>query len=705
MSSCGLNSDDDKDIADLPDEVFQVPEAHAAPSPAFVLPPPPPPRLPAVAPRQQPVKRPLEANTVRAPLEPDKRPRTDPAELANPAQEFGDPDDEIEAPVAIELDDMQKEAERRILAGKSTFITGPAGTGKSLLLRSVIRKIQERGDLIFVTAPTGIAASNVKGTTLHFFAGIGGDAQPPYDCRNQEARSRIMFARVLVVDEISMVNQHFLDALNCLCRMVRGRLNEDFGGIQLIVCGDFFQLPPVDDGGKQDALRNNGKSASKHFFFSKQCTPELIKMYQENLTPLDHGKRYAFHARCWDRMFGDQFVWLRLIHRQQSDNPLCKVLSEVRIGKPSQETMKLLHRRRIQFHCNFSKLGNPQLPEGYTVLFPKNDSARSYNDRKFKEITTDRGLFYKSFDYACNDKLKPMINSLCQYLIECWLKVGSRVMLKHNLACNSTVSLVNGSCGEVIGFAERFVVGEGGVCRPVEGCVLPHFVRPEFLSDKPYLASYKVPLDPVPDAPESVNRVCLKEGVRMQSFCPLEEFEKLRWEATHLPDKNAPPARWAMPSVTKLAILINFGFKVLPVVQFENGEVVVVQPHLWAVKESARAAARAARKRGEAGGPSPNAPAKIIVSRLQIPLIPAFATSIHASQGLTLPKLAADVGKHIFTNGQAYVALSRATTIENLLLYDVDQRKLEMVDEEVLEFYNKLELHEQGAREEEEGDE
>jgi hypothetical protein len=206
--------------------------------------------------------------------------------------------------------------------------------------------------------------------------------------------------------------------------------------------------------------------------------------------------------------------------------------------------------------------------------------------------------------------------------------VGSRVMLKRNLVCQKEMSLVNGSCGTVIGFAERFAVDQYDVFRPVEDCIMPHFVRAEFLSKAPYGPNYQVPMDPIVGAPESVKQVHFLEGARKEGMCPLKEFQRLCYEATHLSSKTMTPSRFHLYPTSKLANFDNYGFRVLPVVQFENGELVVVQPHQWSINESSRAAARAAKKRGEA--PNTKQQPKVIMSRLQIPLIPAFATSIHA---------------------------------------------------------------------------
>lgn len=141
---------------------------------------------------------------------------------------------------------------------KSVFFTGSAGTGKSVLLREIISALRQKfirePDRVAVTASTGLAACNVGGVTLHSFAGIGlGKEEVPELVkkirRNQKAKHRWMRTKVLIVDEISMVDGELFDKLEEIARVIRNN-GRPFGGIQLVITGDFFQLPPVPDNSK-----------------------------------------------------------------------------------------------------------------------------------------------------------------------------------------------------------------------------------------------------------------------------------------------------------------------------------------------------------------------------------------------------------------------------------------------------------------------
>ena len=147
-------------------------------------------------------------------------------------------------------------------AKRSVFFTGSAGTGKSVLMREIIRSLKNKyakeQDRIAVTASTGLAACNIGGVTLHSFAGIGLGKEPAEALvkkikRQAKSKNRWMRAKVLIIDEVSMIDGELFDKLEQVARMIRGN-GRPFGGIQLVVTGDFFQLPPVPD---RDPKRSN----------------------------------------------------------------------------------------------------------------------------------------------------------------------------------------------------------------------------------------------------------------------------------------------------------------------------------------------------------------------------------------------------------------------------------------------------------------
>ena len=132
---------------------------------------------------------------------------------------------------------------------KSVFFTGSAGTGKSVLLREIIASLRKKHfkepDRVAITASTGLAACNIGGVTLHSFAGIGiGNNSIPELVkkikRNPKAKHRWMRTKVLIIDEVSMVDGDLFDKLEAVARELR-KNGRPFGGIQLVITGDFFQ--------------------------------------------------------------------------------------------------------------------------------------------------------------------------------------------------------------------------------------------------------------------------------------------------------------------------------------------------------------------------------------------------------------------------------------------------------------------------------
>ncbi|KAK1305827.1 hypothetical protein QJS10_CPA10g01078 [Acorus calamus] len=198
-----------------------------------------------------------------------------------------------------------------VAGGRSVFITGSAGTGKSLLLRHAIRVLRDihPRHSVFVTASTGIAATAIGGQTLHSFAGIGTQSADDANTvlrdvlRNRPAARRWAVAKALVIDEVSMIDGRLFDTLETIARRVRHRKSDDvWGGIQIIASGDFFQLPPIN-------------------------------------SP-DPEKEFAFEADCWDASF-DLQVDLSHVFRQ-SDAKLIELLQCIRLGRCDPDQLRLL---------------------------------------------------------------------------------------------------------------------------------------------------------------------------------------------------------------------------------------------------------------------------------------------------------------------------------------------------------------------------
>ena len=168
-----------------------------------------------------------------------------------------------------ELTSEQLEVLRAVQQGKNVFFTGSAGTGKSYLLKRIIGSLPPSST--FATASTGVAACHIGGTTLHAFAGIGDGVADLEACITMASKhlkmERWRRCRHLIIDEISMVDANYFDKIETVARKVR-QCERPFGGIQLVICGDFLQLPPVSRDGKEKKFCFQVSQSAYLFVFS-----------------------------------------------------------------------------------------------------------------------------------------------------------------------------------------------------------------------------------------------------------------------------------------------------------------------------------------------------------------------------------------------------------------------------------------------------
>jgi len=219
------------------------------------------------------------------------------------------------------LSDEQRAVVKAVMdEGKSVFFTGSAGTGKSVLMRAIIAQLRHKYRLeperVAITASTGLASCILEGQTLHSWAGIGLGKEPAPELvkkikRNMKSRQRWQKTKVLIIDEISMVDGQLFDKLEQVARTLRNN-GRPFGGIQLVFTGDFFQLPPVPD-------RNTEA-------------------------------KFVFEAVNWETCI-QHTILLTHVFRQK-DEQFATMLNEMRLGKMSYATVREFKAlsRPLDFH-------------------------------------------------------------------------------------------------------------------------------------------------------------------------------------------------------------------------------------------------------------------------------------------------------------------------------------------------------------------
>lgn len=301
----------------------------------------------------------------------------------------------------------------RVLAalreGRNVFATGPAGVGKSYLIKRAL-ECAPNPAATYVTATTGVAAINIGGATLHSFAGIrdgrGTLAKLLGRARGDPAASaRWRTCRLLIIDEISMLDADLLERIDGVARAIRNRPHSPFGGVQLLLTGDLLQLPPV---GSRDP----------------SCPPPLL----------------AFQSPAWAAL-DLVTVPLTIVFRQR-DPSFAAMLAEVRLGRCSAATLDALRAR----------VGTCPAPGVVaTRLRARRNEVDAINNRAFASLPGEVHTF-RAMDEGPDVAQWP-----CPAPAVLHLRVGCAVLLLKNL--DVAAGLSNGSQGVVVDFLDP---DEGG---------------------------------------------------------------------------------------------------------------------------------------------------------------------------------------------------------------------------------------------------
>ena len=323
---------------------------------------------------------------------------------------------------------MKQETALKLLkAGENVFLTGSAGAGKTYTLNQYINYLKARKVPVAITASTGIAATHMNGMTIHTWAGIGiKDFLSDADLKNMKERKylkeHLENAQVLIIDEISMLHAKQLNLVNQVLKYFKDS-DDAFGGIQVIVAGDFFQLPPV---GKNDE-RNRDK--------------------------------FCFMSDAWvEAKF--RVCYLTEQHRQ-GDDYLNDILNAIRAQSIDHQHIQALEHTRHQ-----------DIGDTFTRLYTHNMDVDNINFKHLNEIETES----KQFNAVCdgNEKLIETLKSSVRAPEILNLKKHAKVMFVKN---NFDMGYINGSLGEVIGFEEDDDHGILPKVKLTDGTVL--LVEPE----------------------------------------------------------------------------------------------------------------------------------------------------------------------------------------------------------------------------------
>jgi GTPase SAR1 family protein len=297
--------------------------------------------------------------------------------------------------------------------GQHIFLTGKAGTGKTTFLHHLRQTTYKRS---VVVAPTGVAAINARGVTIHSFFQLpfgpllGIDKMKSDQMRfNKEKVNIIRSLDLLIIDEISMVRADLLDAIDAVLRRFRGH-SKPFGGVQLLMIGDLQQLAPVVKEDERELLRNHYDTP---YFFSSKALRQT------------------------------SFVSIELTHvYRQQDNRFISLLNQVRENHLDAETLNQLNQRHIP---NFQ----PEENDGYITLCTHNAQAQHLNENKLNALPGEIYRFtartegnFPEYAYPTDFELK--------------LKIGAQVMFVKNDS-SPEKQFYNGKIGKITQFVDHFI--------------------------------------------------------------------------------------------------------------------------------------------------------------------------------------------------------------------------------------------------------
>jgi ATP-dependent DNA helicase PIF1 len=291
-----------------------------------------------------------------------------------------------------------------IRAKNNVCVTGAAGTGKSFLLKL----IRDHFPYIHITASTGIAAVNVGGVTLHSWSGIGNGLSPIAEIirfinsgPGTKIRRQIKKAKILAIDEISMISSDVLDLVNEVFKLIRQN-DYPFGGIQLVVLGDFYQLPPV----------------SKDFDVD-----------------------FCFSSRAWQEADFKLFELTEIF--RQSDLQFIQLLNNIRHAALNEDDLEILNHRQ-----------SLDIPEEIypTILVTHNYQADKINMEKLVSLKGEEEFTYKMLETG-KDNAIAFLKKNCLAQESLTLRQGAQVMMLKNTLQKQ--GIINGSIGIITGFTHK----------------------------------------------------------------------------------------------------------------------------------------------------------------------------------------------------------------------------------------------------------
>lgn len=301
------------------------------------------------------------------------------------------------------------EAIQSLQTNPVTFISGAGGTGKSTFIKYIRAKVKNS----ILLAPTGIAAINISGRTIHSVFKFPPAFLTPDDIKrtNKTIRQYLKGTNLLIIDEISMVSSNLVDGMDEFLRLNLG-VNKPFGGIPVLLVGDLFQLPPI--------VTDNTKPLFDEYydsplFFDSACIKELREKNQFKM------------------------IQLKSVLRQKDDT-FINILNRIRTGTDVENAIDELN--ELVTYANSA-------PDGYVQITPYNDVSDITNKRKLDAIACTPRTYYGNITGQFNPKNLPVAQAIT-------LKVGAQVMISKNISRE----IINGTVGKIVELKDCSVIVE-----------------------------------------------------------------------------------------------------------------------------------------------------------------------------------------------------------------------------------------------------
>jgi ATP-dependent DNA helicase PIF1 len=325
----------------------------------------------------------------------------------------------------IGFENQIKFIERKVFKErKNLFITGPAGSGKSYIIKHLVKMFPIYNMVYVVTATTANAAVNIDGITIHKYSGIIEYSEDYFEKHTIYKSHSVIQTDILLIDEISMMSSQYFDLLDKLFRKKRDNDAVPFGGLQLIVLGDFFQLPPINNASKKQKFN------------------------------------FCFKSETWKELFSEETIIELEYQKRQNNKRFKNILNRCRTNNLKEKDIEELKKRVIK--DTESIVINEKVKPVY--IASKRIDVNNYNINEYNKLKNDNEYIFET-EFLIDDDYKNIAESKIKELgleQNIKLKIGTNIIFNQNIytiyeSYYSEISFLipNGIRGVIIDFASK----------------------------------------------------------------------------------------------------------------------------------------------------------------------------------------------------------------------------------------------------------